>query len=82
MEDARNALIADEILVGIRHLTFGLHAVDIDHVGVYTIEDLGACGTPKCMGIGKVCVSCHCLLSLIAVEPGELGLDMLSHWEA
>ena len=49
----------DEILVGIWHLTFRLHAVDVDHVGVYTIEDLGACGSPEGMNIGKVCVSCQ-----------------------
>ena len=47
-------LITNEILVSIRHLALGSHSIDIDHVGMYTIENLCTRGSPKCAGVGKI----------------------------
>ena len=67
-EDVGYAFTANEnILVSFRHLTLWLHAIHSYNVGVYAIEDLGACGSPECTSIGKVnkwkSVLCRCLLS-------------------
>ena len=80
-EDARNAFISNEILICIGHFTFRLHPIDVDHVGVYSIENLGTGGSSKCMGVGEVGVCGHCFMELTTVEPGKLGFYMPSHWE-
>ena len=43
----------DEVLVCIRHFAFSLHAVDVDHVQVNAVEDLGTGSSPKGTGVGK-----------------------------
>ena len=80
-EDTRNAFITNEILICIGHFTFRLHPIDVDHVGIDSIEDLDTGGSPKCMGVGKVGVCGHCFMESITVEPGKSGFDVPSHWE-
>ena len=82
MENTGNTLITNEVLVCIWHFTFRLHAIDIDYVGVDSIEDLGTDGSPKGKGVGKVCVGGHCFSEVITVKPGKAGLDMPSHGES
>ena len=81
-ENTGNALITNEVLVCIWHFAFRLHAVDVYHVGVDPIEDLGTGGSPKGTGVGKVCVCGHSFPEVITVEPGKMGLDMPPHGES
>ena len=66
-KDTRNAFITNEILICIGHFTFRFHPIYVDHVGVYSVEDLGTGGSPECMGVGKVGVCGHCFMELVAV---------------
>ena len=59
VEYAWYALIMNKILVGLGHVAFQLHPLHIEHMGVHAIEDLGACGFPKSMCVGKVCICGH-----------------------
>ena len=54
---AKNAgydLITNEVLISVRHLALGPHPIDVDHVGMHTIEDLCTRSSPKCAGVGKI----------------------------
>ena len=48
--------LSDEIFVCLRHLAFGLHPINVDHVGLYTIEDLSTRCAADGSYIGKVSV--------------------------
>ena len=54
-------LFTDEIFVRLGHLAFGLHPVNVDHVGLYAIEDLSTRCASNRSHIGKIFICRHSL---------------------